>query len=325
MSYYKVLEVNQNADSDEIKKSYRRKSMLYHTDKPNGDAEKFKEINSAYETLRDANKRKIYDFEQQMSQSPFRMFSGADTGGLGGMPFMNMPTNINEEGVNELFSSIFGNMFNPQMDQMDQMPNVQIFKGSDVPLEELFRKNPLNRKNIIPEPISIPLNILLEQSYHGCSIPITINRWIMISDTKINEEETIYVDIYPGIDTNEIIILKEKGNVTDNQVKGDAKIIISVENNTHFSRDGLDLIFRKTLTLKESLCGFAFDINHLNNKKLVFNNKTNITIIKPNYRKIIANMGMKRNDKIGSLMVVFEIEFPDKLDEEQVSKINDIL
>ena len=322
MSYYNILEVNKNADNDEIKRAYRRKSMLYHPDKPNGDAEKCKEINSAYETLRDTNKRKQYDFEQQMLHNPLGMFSGGNMNGLG-MPFMNMQTNIGSEDVNELFSSLFGNMLNTPTEGTRA---TNIFKGlNDFPIEELFSKNPLNRKNIKPEAIKIPLTISIEQSYIGCSLPIVINRWQMVSDTKIYEQETIYIDVYQGIDNNEIITLNEKGNITENLIKGDVKLTISIDNNTQFTRDGLDLIFNKTLTLKEALCGFSFDIDHLNNKKLAFNNTSNVNIIKPNYRKKIANLGMKRKDKTGALIVMFEIDFPDKLEKQQIEQINDIL
>ena len=321
MSYYEILEVDKNATDGDIKRSYRRKSMLYHPDKPNGNEEKFKEINSAYETLRDTNKRKQYDFEQQMLNNPLGMFSQSMGGGMG-MPFMKMPTNINEEGVNELFSSIFGNILNPQT---GNMPNVQMFNSSNIPMEEIFSRNPFHKPNIKPDPVIIPLTISIEQSFTGCTIPIIINRNIMISDTEITEEETIYIDIYQGIDNNEIITLNEKGSVTDNQIKGDVKVCITVENNSCFQRNGLDLIFIKSLTLKESLCGFSFEINHLNNKKLAFNNKSNVTLIKPNYRKKIENMGMKRKDTTGSLIVVFEIVFPDQLTNEQVEQLNQIL
>jgi len=321
MSYYEILEVDKNANDSDIKRSYRRKSMLYHPDKPNGNEEKSKEINSAYETLRDPNKRKQYDFEQQMLNNPLGMFSQSMGGGMG-MPFMKMPTNINEEGVNELFSSIFGNILNPQA---SNMPNVQLFKGSDVPLEEIFSRNPFHKQNIKPDPVIIPLTISIEQSFIGCSIPIIINRTIMISDTEIIEEETIYIDIYQGIDNNEIITLIEKGSITDNQIKGDVKVCITVENSSCFQRNGLDLIFIKSLTLKESLCGFSFEINHLNNKKLAFNNKSNVTLIKPNYRKKIENMGMKRKDTTGSLIVIFEIVFPDQFTSEQIEQLNQIL
>ena len=324
MSYYKILEVEKNADSDEIKRAFRRKSMLYHPDRPGGDIKKFQEVNSAYETLSDTSKRRHYDLEEKMNDT-FNMFGGlGGLGGLGGMPFMNMQPNMEQENeINELFSTLFGNAF---QSNEKSMPNIRIFTGrNDIPMEELFSKNILQKKNAKPDPLNINITITLEQSYHGCSIPIKIDRWLMISDTKINEEETVYVDIYPGIDHNEIIFLKEKGNISDEQIKGDVKIMVSIENNTYFIRDGLDLIYNKSISLKESLCGFSFDIEHLNNKKLAFNNKNNPTIVKPNYRKKIANMGMKRNDKIGSLIVVFDVQFPDNFEKEDIEKLNEIL
>jgi len=47
MDYYKVLNINKNASSDEIKKAYRKLSLQFHPDKPTGDSEKFKNINEA--------------------------------------------------------------------------------------------------------------------------------------------------------------------------------------------------------------------------------------------------------------------------------------
>ena len=87
----------------------------------------------------------------------------------------------------------------------------------------------------------------------------------------------------------------------------------------------MDLIYNKSLTLKESLCGFSFDINHLNKKKLAFNNKSKISIIKPNFKKNIPNMGMKRDGKVGNLIVIFDIIFPDSLSEENTETLSSIL
>ena len=58
MDYYKTLGINKNAGKDEIKKSYRKLSLEYHPDRPNGNAEKFKKVNEAYETLSDEQKKK---------------------------------------------------------------------------------------------------------------------------------------------------------------------------------------------------------------------------------------------------------------------------
>ena len=62
--YYKTLGVSKNATQDEIKKAYRKLAVKYHPDKHPDDKEadtKFKEINEAYEVLKDPEKRKKYD------------------------------------------------------------------------------------------------------------------------------------------------------------------------------------------------------------------------------------------------------------------------
>ena len=69
----------------------------------------------------------------------------------------------------------------------------------------------------------------------------------------------------------------------------------------------------------------VLDIIHLNKKKLAFNNKSKVSIIKPNFKKNIPNMGMKRDGKIGNLVVVFDIMFPDTLSEEHTETLATIL
>ncbi|MFH1559535.1 MAG: DnaJ domain-containing protein [Patescibacteria group bacterium] len=54
--YYEVLGVKKDASQDEIKRAYRSLAHKYHPDKAGGDAEKFKEINQAYQVLSDEKK-----------------------------------------------------------------------------------------------------------------------------------------------------------------------------------------------------------------------------------------------------------------------------
>lgn len=86
--YYDILGVNKSASADEIKRAYRKLAMEHHPDRHGGDDSKFKEINEAYETLKDPGKRSAYDqFGHAGAQgNPFagggNPFGGA--GGFGG-------------------------------------------------------------------------------------------------------------------------------------------------------------------------------------------------------------------------------------------------
>jgi len=127
-----------------------------------------------------------------------------------------------------------------------------------------------------------------------------------------------------GIDNKEIIILKEKGNVLDNNLKGDVKVIIQIQNETLFQREGLNLNLTKEISLKESLCGFEFIINHISGKQLKFNNEPG-NIIKEGAMKIIPNFGIERENNKGNLCIKFTIKYPEHLSQEQITKLHEIL
>lgn len=61
MDYYNILGVTKTASQADIKKAYRKASMRWHPDRPDGDDRKFREINEAYDTLGDPEKRHAYD------------------------------------------------------------------------------------------------------------------------------------------------------------------------------------------------------------------------------------------------------------------------
>ena len=57
---YELLDVSPTASTDEIKRAFRKKSLIHHPDK-GGDPENYKKINGANEILSDPEKRKLYD------------------------------------------------------------------------------------------------------------------------------------------------------------------------------------------------------------------------------------------------------------------------
>src|ERR1700712_4051899 len=79
--YYEVLGVNKDASADEIKKAFRKLAVQHHPDKEGGDETKFKELNEAYEVLKDQQKRQRYD------QFGHAGVGGASGGGAGANPF----------------------------------------------------------------------------------------------------------------------------------------------------------------------------------------------------------------------------------------------
>ncbi len=97
-SFYEILEVDQSASDEDIKKAYRAKALQYHPDRNPGDAaaeEKFKEAAEAYEILRDPQKRANYD-----------KYGSADPFGTGGYSGFN-----STEDIFSSFGDIFGDLF----------------------------------------------------------------------------------------------------------------------------------------------------------------------------------------------------------------------
>jgi DnaJ-class molecular chaperone len=93
--YYKILEVNRDASSEEIKKAYRKLSMIHHPDK-NGNSEestiKFKLLASAYEVLSNPDKKKLYDMGVRGcgNGSPFGDFEHVNPFDIFNMIFSSM-------------------------------------------------------------------------------------------------------------------------------------------------------------------------------------------------------------------------------------------
>ena len=173
MDYYSVLGLNENASDEDIKKAYRKLSLKHHPDR-GGTGEEFKKINEAYSTLGDKEKRKMYHMQKN---NPFMMGEG-------------------DQGIDNLFKMFFGGGIpgmSPGMPGMvggiPGMPHVQIFRNG----------RPINmnqpRK---PSPIIKTISIKIEDAFTGVTVPIQIERWIMVNNEKRIEKEKIYVPIKSG-------------------------------------------------------------------------------------------------------------------------------
>jgi len=287
--YYKSLHLKPGASQEEIKKQYRKLSLLTHPDRTNNNPStntQFHEISEAYQLLSDPTFKKNYDKSL-------------------------LETNINDIEFNtDDILKIFKNMsFVDGQGQFFNMEKGKMNYGAD------FQR---------PTPIIKTIQITIQQAFTGCKLPIHIERWVCHNSVKSKEEETIYVTIPKGVDDNEIIILEEKGNILSENNKGHIKLFLKVNNKSEFLRKGLDLLYKKNITLKESLCGFSFEINYLDERTFKINN-TNGNVISHGYKRYIPELGMERDGTKGNLIIEFTVTFPEKLSKSQVEIINNCL
>ena len=335
-SFYDILGVDENTSAQEVKKAYRQLSMKWHPDKNASPEAKgqFQKISEAYETLGDDRKRQEYNM---VRKNPFSRG--------------NSSTNVHHVDINmdELFSSLFGmaglngmglngmgqgmppgmglngmglnglglNGMPPGMHPgMPRGSNVHMFHGPGaMNFQQSLQK---------PSPIIKTIDITLETVLLESTVPLEIERWTIENGNKVFEKETIYVNIPGGVDDNEMIILRNKGNALNEHCVGDIKLFVRVINNSLFKRVGLDIIIDKNITLKDALCGFSFEIKHLNGKSYTLHNNAG-NIIPAEYKKVVPNMGLTRETHVGNMIIIFHVEFPEKLSVEQIEGLKNIL
>jgi DnaJ-class molecular chaperone len=293
-TFYNILDISKTATSIEIKKAYRKMSMKWHPDKNKNSKNshiQFQKIGEAYETLKDEKLKREYDESLQTLPN-----------------LMRMPTMYNEPKNN---LDLFGENGPPT--------NLE-----DI-LSRLFAQN--ERVFLEPiEPIIETVYITLEQAFYGANKMVTIERKTIHPThfTTILEDAVIYVDIQQGIDVGERIVIKNSGHIFADGRTGDVHIIVQINKHTIFNRIGLDLIMTYNISLKESLCGFTFEIKHLSGELYTINNARG-NIIPTNHKKTIPKLGMGRNTHVGNLIIQFEINFPTTLSEVQLSELDKLL
>jgi DnaJ family protein B protein 4 len=295
-NYYSVLNLSKNANINDIKKAYRQLSIKFHPDKNlNCDSEQFNKINEAYSKLLDKyNTNDLHNDANKFNNNELvnaNNNTNNNNTNNGNVNNGNANTNANPNNANA----------NANTNNIDT--NNAILKYS------YFNVN--NSEDII-----INLSLGFNEAYNGCNKPIVVNRKIIVNNVIGHEKETLYIPIPKGIDANEIITIPNKGNVYISNgliSHSNIKIIICLLNHEIFERIGLDIVFIKTITLKEALLGFSFNLNHINNKNFKI---TCSEVIHFNYEKLIPNMGFIRDTFVGNLIIKFNITFPPTISQE---------
>jgi len=137
MDYYSTLGINRNASQEEIKKAYKKMSMQHHPDRTGGDDSKFKEINEAYQTLNDPQKKQMYDQYGSTDPRQHQFRSGDFHFNFNGSPFSG--------GMDEMFEQFFGGGFGQR-----QRANRPIQVAVDVTLEDVLNGKTMGMEIQLP-------------------------------------------------------------------------------------------------------------------------------------------------------------------------------
>ena len=217
-SLYDTLGISQSASADEIKKAYRRLARKYHPDinKDKGAEEKFKEINAAYEILKDDSKRQQYD---QHGDSMF-----------GGQNFHDFASGQGGADLDEILRSMFGGGMGGGRSGFGGFSSGGFggsnFGGFQAPDLDVQAK------------ITIPFNVAILGGKHSISYGG--------SDFDIK--------IPAGIKDGEKMRLKGKGKNYQGQ-KGDLFLSVEVSNSPDYERNEDDLTKNFDIPLKTALFG----------------------------------------------------------------------
>lgn len=306
MSHYDLLGVPVDATDVVIKRNFRRLSLDLHPDRSPSMEGKYKLVVEAYSILSDPDKRRLYDIglkEDALSRSltaepRWRRGRGErgirDTGGWRGRGGDSDDDNVGES-----------------EDYARREPRRR---------DESVRSGDAVSPNRIDD-IHHTLSVSLEDSFTGVSVPINIIRTV----NGKQEEAKLYVDVPPGTDNGEIIILEGKGHIdADLRMRSHVRVRVAVERSDVVRRDGLNIVYSLEITLKEALCGFKKEITHLDGKTYLVASEQG-KVIGQGGRRVIPHKGFQRGHSLGNLVIVFHIVMPKMLTMEQIDALSKIL
>uniref|UniRef100_A0A7S4DX37 J domain-containing protein n=1 Tax=Lotharella globosa TaxID=91324 RepID=A0A7S4DX37_9EUKA len=326
-SYYKLMGVKKEATQRELDRAYKRLAIKHHPDK-GGDHKIIGDIKEAYDCLSDKGKRKAYDsggkegVEEYVQMKAQRDQLEKMQGKGKKMPTLTHKLKVTLEDVYNgkikrialRRTAICSECAGAGTLKEDADVTCQTCKGRGT----VMRMRQLGRGMIQQIPGTCPT---CQGSGSGIAEKDKCRH--CMGKKTVQERKIIEIPVERGMDTGEKIIMKNMADEKPGHRPGDLHIILDVQKHDRFHRVADFLMYRKKLTAREALCGFGFELLHLNNKTIYISSDRPIS---PGSKKIIKGMGMKKlTPGFGDLIVHFDVEFPEYVTEETKQKLREVL
>ena len=343
--YYEVLGISRGASDSEIKSAFRKKAKQFHPDQNAGDetAEaKFKEVNEAYEALKDPQKRAAYD---QFGHAAFDGGMGGPGGGFGGDFGGSM---------SDIFDDLFGEfMGGGAAGARRQRGRSGVERGSDLRYDmTISLSDAFSGKNA---QISVPSSVQCQtcsgsgakkgtkaKSCGSCggagkvrasqgfftierTCPECQGRGEVIAAPcgdcggtgRVTKERTLSVNIPAGVEDGTRIRLAGEGEAgLRGGPTGDLYIFLSIEQHEFFQRDGADLFSRVPIAMTTAALGGQIEV------PTVEGGRTRVKIPEgtesgKQFRLKGKGMPILRSTQSGDLYIQVEVETPKNLSRKQ--------
>ena len=333
--YYDILGVSKKADAAEVKKAHRKLARKFHPDVNKDDpraAERFQEVQEAYDVLSDADKRARYDQfghggvgaaagGSGGGYDPFEAFRRAQQGtrqggrgrppgggGFGGFAGGGgvRPEELSPEDLEDLKNGQFGDVF-------DQLFGTSGPFGRRGPRPRPAPSDYAQTRAARPAELNVeyPVSVDFADAAFGTTVPIKLNRG--------GQLETIDVKIPAGVKDGQRVRIKGRGNQAGGAT-GDLILIVGVKAHPYFRRDGIDVLLDVPISLYEATLGGKVEVPTLEGR-------VDLTIppgSSGGQKLRVKGQGMRRGEDRGDQYVVLKVVVPKDLDDADRAAIETI-